>query len=64
MVAETVEHAKILIVPEPRVACALHHSKGISGVKRRCDNQACNEIDWTHVDGVVDVRIGRQLDTA
>lgn len=45
------------------MACALHYSKGTVRVKRRGDNQACYKINGTHVDGVVDVRMGGQLDT-
>lgn len=46
------------------MACALHYSKGASRVKRRCNNQACYEINGAHVDGVIDVRMGGQLYTA
>ena len=64
VVAEALKHAEILVKADSRVACTLNDSEGTGRVECRSNNETSYEINGTHVNGIVDIGMSRQLDAA
>lgn len=59
------EGAEELVEPEAWVPCNLGYAnRGNAGLEGASDDNTGNVVDWDHIDGVVDVRAGRQLNAA